>query len=133
MCVCVCVCESVSRIRLFVIPWIVACQTSLSLGFSRQEYWSELPFPSPGDIPDPGIKPGPPALQADGLLSEPLGKPNCATLLSVISHSCSCFCGILCPRHCYGLKVSRVYVSLPLDFGLGHVTCFGISKYQYLL
>ena len=46
------------------------------MGFSRQEYWSGLPFPSPGDLPDPGIKPGCPALEADALTSEPLGKPN---------------------------------------------------------
>jgi len=44
--------------------------------FSRQKYWSGLPFPSPGGLPDPGIKPGPPTLQADALFSEPLGKPN---------------------------------------------------------
>ena len=51
--------------------WIVTCQASLSMEFSRQEYWSVLPFPSPGDLPNPGIKPGSPALQADSLLSEP--------------------------------------------------------------
>ena len=45
------------------------------MGFSRQEYWSGLPFPSPGDLPDPGIKPRSPALQADTLPSEPPGKP----------------------------------------------------------
>ena len=45
------------------------------MGFSRQEYWSGLPFPSPGDLPDPGIEPGSPALEADALTSEPLGKP----------------------------------------------------------
>ena len=43
-------------------PWTVACQAPLSMGFSRQEYWSGLPFPSPGDLPDPGIEPGSPAL-----------------------------------------------------------------------
>ena len=48
-----------------------------SVGFSRQEYWSGLPFPSPGDLPNPGIKPRPPALQADTLLTEPPGKPTC--------------------------------------------------------
>ena len=51
-------------------PWTVACQAPLSLGFSRQEYWSGLPFPSPGDLPNPGIEPGSPALQADSLLTE---------------------------------------------------------------
>ena len=53
-----------------MIPWTLACQAPLSIGFSRQEYWSELPFPSPGDLPDPGIKPGSPALQADDLPTE---------------------------------------------------------------
>ena len=56
-------------------PWTVAHQSSLSMGFSRQEYWSGLPFPSPGELPDPGIEPGSPALQADALPSEPPGKP----------------------------------------------------------
>ena len=64
-----------SRVRLFVTPWTVAHQAPPSMEFSRQEYWSGLPFPSPGDLPDPGIKPGSPALQADALLSEPLGEP----------------------------------------------------------
>ena len=49
--------KSLSRVRLFVTPWNVALQAPPSLGFSRQEYWSGLPFPSPGDLPDPGIKP----------------------------------------------------------------------------
>ena len=56
-------------------PVDIACQAPLSMGFSRQEYWSGLPFLSPGDLPDPGIKPGSPALQADALSSEPPGKP----------------------------------------------------------
>ena len=54
-----------------VIPWTVAHQAPLSMEFSRQEYWNGLPFPSPGDLPDPGIEPGSPALQIDSLLSEP--------------------------------------------------------------
>ena len=58
-----------------VTPWAVACQAPLSMGFSRQEYWSGLPFPSPGDLPDPGIEPGSPALQADSLPTELWGKP----------------------------------------------------------
>ena len=53
-----------SHIRLFATPWTVAYQASPSMGFSRQEYWSVLPFPSPGDLPDPGIEPRSPALQA---------------------------------------------------------------------
>ena len=64
-----------SCVRLFVIPWTVAYQAPPSMGFSRQGYWSGLPFPSPGDLPDPGIKPRSPALQADALPSVPPGKP----------------------------------------------------------
>ena len=64
-----------SRVQLFATPWTAACQASSFLGFSRQEYWSGLPFPSPEDLPGPGIKPGSPALQADAFPSEPPGKP----------------------------------------------------------
>ena len=64
-----------SRVQLFVTPWTVAYQAPPSMGFSRQEYWSGLPFPSPGDLPDPGIEPRSPTLQADALPSEPPGKP----------------------------------------------------------
>ena len=63
-----------SHVRVFATPWMVAYQAPLSTGFSRQEYWSGLPFPSPGDLPKPGIEPGSPALQTDALLSEPPGK-----------------------------------------------------------
>ena len=62
--------ESLSRVRLFVTPWSVAYQAPPSMGFSWQEYWSGLPFPSPGDLPDPGIEPGSPAFQADTLTSK---------------------------------------------------------------
>ena len=57
------------------IPWVIACQAPLSIEFSRQEYWSVLPFPSPGTLPNPGIEPGSPAVQAHSLSSEPPGKP----------------------------------------------------------
>ena len=63
-----------SHVRLCVTPWIAAHQAPLSMEFSRQEYWSGLSFPSPGDPPDPGIEPSSPALQADSLLTEPSGK-----------------------------------------------------------
>ena len=68
--------KSLSRVRLFATPWTIAHQTPPSMGFSRQEYWSGLPFPSPGDLPDPGIEPGSPALEAEALTSEPPGKPR---------------------------------------------------------
>ena len=64
-----------SHVRLFATPWTVAYQTPPSMGFSRQKYWSELPFPSPGDLPNPGVEPRSPALQADSLPAEPQGKP----------------------------------------------------------
>ena len=67
--------KSLSRVQLFVILWTVAYQAPLSMGFSRQEYQSGLPFPSPGDLPNPGIEPGSPTLEADALTSEPPGKP----------------------------------------------------------
>ena len=65
--------KSLSCVQLFATPWTVAYQAPPSMGFSRQECWSGLPFPSPGDLPNPGIEPGSPALQADALLSEPPG------------------------------------------------------------
>ena len=69
--------EAAQSCPLFATPWTVAHQAPLSMGFSRQEYWRCLPFPSPGDLPDPGIEPRSPALQADILTSEPPGKPQC--------------------------------------------------------
>ena len=66
-------------------PWTVALQAPLSMRFSRQEYWSGLPFPPPGDLPNPEIKPGSPALQADSLLAEPPGKLLC----SFLKNSCA--------------------------------------------
>ena len=79
VCVCVCVCaraQLLSHICLFVTPWTEAHQTSLSVGFSRQEYWSGYPFSSLGDLPNSGFKSGSPELQADTLPCEPSGKPS---------------------------------------------------------
>ena len=67
--------KSLSRVQLFATLWTLAYQASLSMGFSRQEYWSGLPFPSPGYLPDPGVEPRSPTLEADALTSEPPGKP----------------------------------------------------------
>ena len=63
--------KSLSPVQLSATPWTVAYYASLSMGFSRQEHWSGLPFPSPGDFPDPGIEPGSPTLEADALTSKP--------------------------------------------------------------
>ena len=60
----------------FTTPWTVAHQAPLSMGFLRQDYWSGLPFPSPGDLPDPGIKPGSPALVGRFFTTEPPGNPE---------------------------------------------------------
>ena len=78
--------KSLSRVLLFATPWTVAYQAPPSMGFSRQEYWSGLPFPSPGGLPDPGIEPRSPTLEADALTSEPPGK----TLLSKLVYVCMC-------------------------------------------
>ena len=63
-----------SHLHLFATPWTIVLQAPLSMRFSRQEHWNGLPFPSPGDLPDPGIKPKSPALQADSLPSDPPGE-----------------------------------------------------------
>ena len=73
-------------------PWTVSYQAPLSMGFSRQEYWSGLPFPFPGDLPNPGIKPGSPALQADVYCLSHQGSPDSLDvyewMISVNSVSC---------------------------------------------
>ena len=67
--------KSLSHVQFFATTWTVAYQAPLSMGFSRQEWWSGLPFPSPGDLSNPGIEPTSPSLQADALASEAPGKP----------------------------------------------------------
>ena len=83
---------SLSHARLFTTSWTVVYKAPLSMELSRQEYWSGLPFPSPGDLPNPGIEPRSPALRADALPSEPPGKPS------------TC--------HKYNCKWSHVYILL---------------------
>ena len=73
-----------SRFRLFTTPWAVAYQAPPSMRFSRQEYWSGVSFPLPGDFPDPGIEPRSPALEADALTSEPPGKPRRGGFLLIV-------------------------------------------------
>ena len=74
-----------SRVQLLATPWTAAYQAPLSLGFSRREYWSGLPFPSPGDLPDPEIELRTPALQADSLPSEAPRKPS--VTLSILNNT----------------------------------------------
>ena len=93
-----------SCVRLFATPRTVAYQAPQSMGFSRQEYWSGLPFPSPGDLPNPGIEPGSPTLQADALSSEPPGKfdSNAKTRFKILLiHYFSKY--LLCDYRCHTL------------------------------
>ena len=76
--------QSLSLVQLFAIPWIIACQAHLSTEFSRQQYWSRLPFSSPGDLSDPGMGPAPPALADRFFTTEPPGK------------LCVCVCVCVC-------------------------------------
>ena len=76
-----------SRVWLFATSWTVTYQAPQSMEFSRQEYWSVLPFLSLGDLPDPGIQPGSPTLQADALRSEPPGKPPVKEIENHTNHS----------------------------------------------
>ena len=110
-----------SRVRLFATPWTVAYQAPPSMGFSRQECWSGLPFSSPGDLPDPGIEPGSPALQADALPSEPLGKPSHTFL-----HLCPLSCKHYCPRFLLGLQLPW------LSNTHGTYTIQSLSSHAYL-
>ena len=102
-----------SRLQLFETPWTIAYQVSLFMGFSRQGYQSGLPFPSPEDLPNPGIEPRSPALQADALPSEPSGKPKLElktslSLFITVSFTtlCTCSCSLilLFSRHNYALS-----------------------------
>ena len=68
-------CEFLSHVQFFVTLWTIARQAPLSMGFPRQGYWSGLPFPSPGDLPDPRIKPMPPVLAGRFFTTEPPAKP----------------------------------------------------------
>ena len=76
------------HVQLFVTPRTVALQTSPSMGFSRPEYCSGLPFPSPGALPDPGMEPRSPALQADSVVSEVPGKPD-QSYMYMQTHACT--------------------------------------------
>ena len=74
--------QSLSRFQLFATPWTGARQAPLSMEFSRQESWSGLPFPPPGDLPNPGIKPTSPALAGGFFVSDPPGKPPWLTVVT---------------------------------------------------
>jgi len=79
---CLVVVYSLNPVRFFATPWTIAHQAPLSIGLPRQEYWSGLPFPSSGVLPDPGIRPGSPALWVDSFPTEPPGKAAPSTAVS---------------------------------------------------
>ena len=137
-----------SRVRLFPTPWTVVHQASPLTGFSRQEYWSGLPFPSPGDLPDPRIEPRSPALQADALTSESPGKLHAflthKLLVSVQFSSVAQSCPTLCdPKDCslpgssvHGIFQARVLKWVAISFSrrsswpsdwtcISYVSCIG--------
>ena len=103
--------KSLSRVRLFSTPWTVAHQAPPFMGFSRQEYWSGLPFPSPGDLPDPGIESRSPALQADTLTSEPPGKHlNIALILkNKVITICKCYGSIWISYKFYVIIENKIH------------------------
>ena len=82
--------QSLSHVWLFATSWAAVCQALLSMGFPREDDWSGLSFPSPGDLPDSGIEPSSPTLQADSLPSEPPGKPSLPKLCFLWKYS-KCF------------------------------------------
>ena len=111
--------KSLSHVQLFATLWTVAHQAPLSMGFFRQEYWSGLSFPSPGDLPNPGIEPRSPALQADALISEPL----CLYLsLAVLGLCCYASSSLVVASGDYSLGAVRgpliVGTSLVAEYGL---------------
>ena len=84
-----CCAQSFSYVQLFATSWTVACQAPLSVGFSWQEYWSGLSFPSPGDLPGPGIEPTSPALTDGFFTTESSGKPTLSAIFALINF-CNC-------------------------------------------
>ena len=104
-----------SHVRLFATPWIGAYQARLFMEFSRQEYWSVLPFSSPGDLPDPGSKARFPTLQAKALLSEPWGKP----ILYIVVYTY---------REGNGTPLQYSCLENPMDGGAWWAAVHGVAK-----
>ena len=115
--------QSLSCVWLFVTPWTVVRQAPLSMGFPRQEYWGELPFPPPGDLPNSRIKTASPVSQADSLQLSHLGSPPVAYQWSEVAQSCPTLCD---PMNCslpgfsvHGIFQARVleWVTIPFSRG----------------
>ena len=93
-----------SHVLLFSTSWTVACQAPLSMGFSRKQHWSGLPCPSPGDLPDPGIKPPSPALASGFFTAEPPGRPLTKLTCTIDHHGIQ----LVEPRPCTRVLAARV-------------------------
>ena len=100
--------KSLSRVQLFATPWTLAYQAPRSMGFSRQEYWSGFPFPSPGYLPDPGIKPRSPSLEADALTSEPPEKPIGPSYLACLIYNNFCYL-VISDREAHKENLLKLY------------------------
>ena len=118
---CVCV---LSRVWPFANPWTLAPQASLSVAFSRQECWSELPFPSPGDLPNLGIKPRSPALQADSFPSKPPRKPNDYLWYVIPNGFPDCMCIHVYICKCVYVCVKRITQCILLN--LNKILCMNL-------
>ena len=90
VCVCVCALDCFSHVWLLATPWTIAHQAPLSIGFSRKEYWSGLPYPPPGDLPHPGIEPRSPAWTGRFFTTETPGKPRRMRWGSSKKEQCKC-------------------------------------------
>ena len=126
--------KSLSRVGLFATPWIVAYQAPPSMGFSRQEYWSGLPFPSPGDLLNPGTEPGSPALQTEALPSEPPGKPIIFRACLIVHYIDVTPCNLLTALLLLSIwALSRFLVSLTVLQGifLGIKLLDSVALYHY--
>ena len=110
--------KSLSHVLFFATPWTVTYRALWSMGFSRQEYWSGLPFPSPEDLLNPGTEPGSLALQADSLLSEPLGKPCIYIKYIYIGIDISSIYLYLSINH---LSTSQIWAGILIYFPISHL------------
>ena len=116
--------KSLSRVRLFATPWTVAHQAPLSMGFSRQGYWSGFPFPSPGDLHDPKIEPTSPVLAAKFFSNEPPGEPqHYLRVKSEVAQSCLTLCDAVdCTppgSSVHGILQARILEWVAISFSRG--------------
>ena len=128
-------CQSLSHVQLFATPQTVAHQGPLSMGFSSQEYWNGLPFPSPGDLPNPGIESKSPALQADSLPSELQESPNeihtpQKLILRMMQHTTQKILLLLLFRHTRGDSSPKFTDMWVCTWKFSHIISVGVTSPQ---